>query len=312
MLGYHTYMTGKWDLGRALVEEHIPAGRGFESSFAQLTGTAHHLTTPDGSASGGIARADPLVFRENWDVVGTLPVDYFSSDLFTDKLIEYIDAHKGDGQPFFAYLSFSAPHFPLQVPEDWRDRFAGAYREGYDVIRGRRVARAKKLGILPAHIEMEDFRRSSEPWDTLDDSVRADFERRMEIYAAMVSNIDMQVGRVIEYLESIGERENTLILFMSDNGAAWSFPPSMGVGADNSLEKIGTRDSVTVYERGWAEAAMAPFREAKNSMAEGGTRTAAFIIHAGLERGGRSRARISYDAGCHADVTGCGPSQPPR
>ena len=111
-------------------------------------------------------------------------------------------------------------------------------------------------------------------------------ERRMEIYAAMVSNIDMQVGRVIEYLESIGERENTLILFMSDNGAAWSFPPAMGVGADNSLEKIGTRDSVTVYERGWAEAAMAPFREAKNSMAEGGTRTAAFIIHAGLERAG--------------------------
>ena len=148
--GYHTYMAGKWDLGRALVEEHNPAGRGFESSFALTMGSALHLSAADGGAHGGVSRADPLVYRENWDVVESLPDDFFSTAMFTDKIIEYVDDHRDDGQPFFAYLALSAPHWPLQVPEDWRDRYAGRYEEGYDVIRDRRVQRAKELGILPS------------------------------------------------------------------------------------------------------------------------------------------------------------------
>ena len=292
--GYRTYMAGKWDLGRALVEEHNPAGRGFEASFALTTGSALHLSTADGGAHGGILRADPLVYRENWDSVDSLPEDYFSTAMFTDKIIEYIDADQGDGQPFFAYLAFTAPHFPLQVPEDWRDRFAGDYDQGYDAIRDRRVEAALDLGVLPPGADMDGYRRRSVPWASLDSAGRADRARRMEIYAAMVANMDFHVGRLIEYLRAIGEFENTFILFISDNGAASSTPAGMDEGYDNSVANMGDVDSFIDYGMGWAEAAMAPFRDTKSSMAEGGVLAAAFATHGPVASpGGVSRQYLT-------------------
>ena len=284
--GYHTYMTGKWDLGRALVEEHNPAGRGFESSFVQTTGSALHLTPADGGAHGGIARADPLIYRENWEVVEELPPDYFSTEVFTDKIIKYIDANRGDGRPFFAYLALSAPHFPLQAPEDWRDRYAGQYAEGYDVIRDRRVARAQELSVLPAAPEMDTYQRRSTPWSSLDGVERDGQERRMEIYAAMMGNMDFHIGRLVDYLRETGQMANTFVLFMSDNGAAGGFPNAMANGYDNSVANMGDRDSFIDYGMGWAESAMAPFRDVKGTMAEGGVRAAAFATHNSLANPG--------------------------
>ena len=252
--GYRTYMAGKWDLGRALVDETNPAARGFESSFVQTTGTTLHLRPADGGAHGGIQRADPLVYRENWDVVASLPEDYFSTEVFTDKIIEYIDAGRNDGRPFFAYLALTAPHWPLQVPDDWLDRYAGLYDEGYDEVRDRRVQRARELGILPPHADMEEFQRRSTPWAELDDAGRAEQARLMEIYAAMVANMDYHVGRLADYLRDTGEFDNTFILFMSDNGASGSAPAGFADGYDNSLANMGKRDSFVEYGRGWAEA----------------------------------------------------------
>ena len=292
--GYHTYMAGKWDLGRALVDETNPAGRGFESSFVQTTGTALHLRPADGGAHGGISRADPLVYRENWDVVTALPEDYFSTEAYTDKIIEYIDENRDDGRPFFAYLALTAPHWPLQVPEDWPDRFAGQYDDGYDVVRDRRVERARELGIISPNADMADFRRSSIPWAELSETARTEHARRMEIYAAMVANMDHHVGRLAEYLRSIGEFDNTFILFMSDNGASGSAPASFAEGYDNSLANMGHRDSFIEYGRGWAEAATAPYRDVKGSMAEGGVLAAAFAAHASVtDKGGFSREYLT-------------------
>ena len=258
--GYRTYMAGKWDLGRALVEEHNPAGRGFEASLALTTGTALHLSSEDGRAHGGIKRADPLVYRENWDVIESLPEDYYSTAMFTDKIIEYIDDDRDDDRPFFAYLAMTAPHWPLQAPEDWRDRFAGQYDEGYDVIRDRRIEHAGEMEILPPLTDLQGYRRRSTPWSDLEQGERADLSRRMEVYAAMVSNIDYHVGRLIEYLRETGEFDNTFILFMSDNGASGSAPPRFSEGYDNSLNNIGEWDSFVEYGSGWAEAATAPYR----------------------------------------------------
>jgi len=284
--GYHTYMAGKWDLGRALVEEHNPAGRGFESSFALTTGSALHLEPADGGAHGGMTRADPLVFRENWNIVTELPPDYFSTATFTDKIIEYIGENAGDGKPFFAYLALSAPHWPLQVPEDWRDRFSDGYDEGYDVVRDRRVARALEIGVLPAEPEMGSYVRRSTPWASLDPTERELQARAMEIYAAMLANIDFHVGRLSDYLRDAGERDNTFIFFMSDNGADGSYRRAQGQGYDNSLENMGDNDSFIEYGLGWAEAAMAPFRDVKGAMAEGGVRAAAFANHGSLTNAG--------------------------
>ena len=280
--GYRTYMAGKWDLGRALVEEHNPAGRGFEASFALTTGSALHLNTADGRAHGGIGRADPLVYRENWDVIESLPEEYYSTAMFTDKIIEYIDDNRDDDRPFLAYLAMTAPHWPLQVPEDWRDRFAGQYEEGYDVIRDRRIERAGELEILPPLTDLQGYRRRSTPWSDLDQGERADLSRRMEVYAAMVSNLDYHVGRLIEYLRETGEFDNTFVLFMSDNGASGSAPPRFSEGFDNSLDNIGAWDSFVEYGSGWAEAATAPYRDVKGSMAEGGVLAAAFATHGSI------------------------------
>ncbi len=292
--GYHTYMAGKWDLGRALVEEHNPAGRGFESSFALTTGSALHLRPADGGAHGGIPRADPLVYRENWDVVTELPPDYFSTATFTDKIIEYISENLDDGSPFFAYLAFSAPHWPLQAPGDWRDRFADQYNEGYDHIRDRRIAKAFELGVLPADPDMDTYQRRSTPWDALDPRERERQARAMEIYAAMVANMDFHVGRLLDRLRDAGELENTFILFMSDNGADGSNRRGEGRRYDNSLDNMGHRDSFVTYGRGWAEAAMAPFRDVKGTMAEGGVRAAAFASHGSIaDTGGVSHAYLT-------------------
>ena len=292
--GYHTYMAGKWDLGRALVDETNPAGRGFESSFVQTTGTTVHLSPADGGAHGGIRRADPLVFRENWDVVASLPEDYFSTRVYTDKIIEYIEANRGDGRPFFAYLALTAPHWPLQVPDDWLDRFAGQYDDGYDAVRDRRVERARELGILPPHADLVDYPRSSTPWAELDETTRAEQARLMEIYAAMVANMDVHIGRLTEYLHDSGEFDNTFILFMSDNGASGSAPESFAEGYDNSLANMGRRDSFIEYGLGWAEAGTAPYRDVKGSVAEGGVLAAAFAAHATLaDTGGISREYLT-------------------
>ena len=292
--GYRTYMAGKWDLGRALVDETNPAARGFESSFIQTTGTALHLRPADGGAHGGIERADSLVYRENWDVVTSLAEDYFSTEVFTDKIIEYIEADRNDGQPFFAYLALTAPHWPLQVPDDWLDRFAGHYNDGYDTIRDRRVQRALELGILSPHADMENFQRRSTPWAELDEAARAEQARLMEIYAAMVANMDYHVGRLVEYLRDAGEFDNTFILFMSDNGASGSAPAGFSEGYDNSLANMGKRDSFIEYGRGWAEAATAPYREIKGSMAEGGVLAAAFAAHPTVTNtGGISREYLT-------------------
>ena len=292
--GYHTYMAGKWDLGRALVDETNPAGRGFESSFVQTTGTTVHLSPADGGAHGGIRRADPLVFRENWDVVASLPEDYFSTRIYTDKIIEYMEANRDDGRPFFAYLALTAPHWPLQVPDDWLDRFAGQYDDGYDAVRDRRVERARELGILPPHADMVNYPRGSTPWAELDETTRAEQARLMEIYAAMVANMDLHVGRLVEYLRDSGEFDNTFILFMSDNGASGSAPEAFAEGYDNSLANMGRRDSFIEYGLGWAEAGTAPYRDVKGSVAEGGVLAAAFAAHATLaDTGGISREYLT-------------------
>jgi arylsulfatase len=276
--GYHTYMSGKWDLGRALETADMPASRGFEAAFALTTGTAVHLGFPDGNASGGLPRADPYPYQENGESVRELPADFFSTAAYTDKLIEYIDANRGDGRPFFAWLAYTAPHLPIQVPDDWRDRYSGAYDEGYQVIRDRRFAQAKRLGIFPPDLDLSRYQSAAPAWDELGEDARRRAARVMELYAAMLENLDSHVGRLVDYLDETGQLDNTVILFMSDNGAAGGGIPVVPTFTpDNSLENMGRYDSWLDYGRGWAEAATAPFRELKTSLAEGGTRVAAFV-----------------------------------
>ncbi len=288
--GYHTYMTGKWHLGHEA--EQSPAARGFESSFALVRAGDNHLGAsnfPD----------DAVAYRENGKPIDQLPEDWFSSQMYTDKLIEYIQANEGDGTPWFGYLAFTAPHWPLQVPDDWRDRYAGRYDNGYDLLREQRAARAADLGILPDGFDLERYEGIAPPWTSLDDHSRQVFTRSMELYAAMLENMDLHVGRVLEYLEASNQLENAVVLFFSDNGASGSdstFRPTTipRTDSDSSLPNMGREGSFVAIGRGWAEAATAPYHDVKGSLHEGGTLAAAFVSHASVARkGGLDRGYLT-------------------
>jgi arylsulfatase A-like enzyme len=139
--GYHTYMAGKWHLG--LDDAHTPKSRGFESSFALLQGAASHFAPVPGKP----VPADMGQYRED-GVFTTIPDTFYSSNFYTDKLIAYVQRNVDDQKPFFAYAAFTAPHWPLQAPPDYIDRYKGKYDEGYEVIQQRRLAKQKELGII--------------------------------------------------------------------------------------------------------------------------------------------------------------------
>ncbi|WP_437577190.1 arylsulfatase [Sorangium sp. So ce887] len=272
--GYRTYMAGKWHLG---VEEiHGPKARGFESSFALLGGAGSHFAPVPGQP----IPSDNVQYRDD-GVLTTVPADFFSTTFYTDKLISYIDQHAGDGKPFFAYAAYTAPHWPLMAPPEYIDRYRGRYDEGYEAVRSARIARQKKLGIIPEAFEPAP-RLPSTPdnpdWDDLDPEQKQVEARRMEIYAAMVEHLDYNIGRLIERLKEIGEYDNTLVFFQSDNGAeggTFNFPD--GPNTDNSLENLGKPLSNVTYGARWGEVGATPFRLWKAHTTEGGVTVPAIV-----------------------------------
>ena len=270
-VGYHSYMAGKWHLGPQ--PGQWPVDRGFDRSFVLLPGSGNHMVISERQ------------YVENNEWVEPTQDGFFSTRAYTDKLISYIDEHRGDGQPFFVYAAYTAPHWPLQAPPDFIDRYAGAYDEGYDELRVARMERAEALGVIP-ETDADYFQPLGPSWDELNAETQAHYARRMEIYAAMVENLDYHVGRLIDHLENIGELNDTVVLFMSDNGAAteqMEYNPTFAAriereNSDNSLENLGAANSLVSYGASWAQAATAPFSRFKGYVTEGGTRVPAFIL----------------------------------
>lgn len=287
--GYHTYMAGKWHLanvtgGPQRWVETSAAARGFERSFTMLQGGSSCFSDMLGISP----MAQTALYMEDYDVVNSLPADFYATKDYTDKLIQYIDENKDDGQPFFAYAAYTAPHWPLQVPDAWLDKYAGRYTAGYDALREERVARMKALGIIPQ--DADHFPRMPQvpAWDDLTPEQQQTEARAMEIYAAMVGYMDNQIGRLIQHLKDIGEYDNTIIVFMSDNGAEGNnprdfFPPyipgvtsdaidSFNAKLDESYENMGKPGSFVSYNAGWGQVGALPHRDFKGHMAEGGIR----------------------------------------
>lgn len=282
--GYHTYMAGKWHLGEA--EEQKPTLRGFDEAFALIYGSASHMLMR------GAGERTP-VYREHGEVLDALPENFYSANTYSDKMIEYIAADHAEGKPFFGYLALTSPHWPMQVPEEYKDLYQGRYDAGYDVLRAERIERAEALGIIPT-VDRGLFDPIGKNWDELSAEEQRYSARNMEIYAAMVKNMDDNIGRITAYLESIGELENTFIFFMSDNGAESDSELNLLFGNtlknnpfyDNSYDNIGNANSWTYYGPGWAQAATAPYRMYKGFLTEGGTLVSAFAHHPTLTASG--------------------------
>jgi arylsulfatase A-like enzyme len=286
--GYNTYMAGKWHLGEEV--ETGPRARGFRRSFVSLDGAAH--------LGGWDWRGpQPAKYRDGDELV-YVGDDWYTTRDYTQKMIEYIDADRAEGKPFFAYLAYTAPHWPLQAPKESIAKFKGWYDEGYEALYAKRLARQKELGLVPVDAKPIDDSRFKPRWKTLSPEEKKIESRRMEIYAAMVSDLDTYVGKVIDHLRQIGEFDNTFIMFMSDNGAEpdrrdLKEPISKFVGKeyDHSLDNLGSATSYVMYGPNWASAGATPFNRHKFTAFEGGVHVPAFVHYPRkVARGARSNA----------------------
>ncbi|MBV9469715.1 MAG: arylsulfatase, partial [Abitibacteriaceae bacterium] len=286
--GYNTYMVGKWHLS----ERVTPVMRGFDEFYGMLGGFNTYW------------KEDPYYTRlpAGHPKREYRPGEFYSTNVFGDYALDFIDQGQKSGQPWFMYLAFNAPHFPLHAPEDVIEKYDKVYAKGWDAIREERLARQKKLGLVPPDLPLTPrslvpanrinlqtgwANKDNPAWDSIPSDRQADLARRMAVYAAAVEVMDRNVGRVVAHLKATGQWNNTLIFFLSDNGACaewdpWGFdqldsPKNiLHTGAD--LKQVGGPDSYISYGSGWANASNTPWRLYKHYAQEGGIRTP-LIVH---------------------------------
>ena len=283
--GYRTYITGKWHLGTEV--DQSPQRRGFDRSFVLLGGGGSHFK----DMAGVEIIRQVAKYNEDGREVYELPKTFFSSDFYTDRLLNYIDSERASGKPFLGVLSFTAPHWPQQAPNYYIGKYKGKYDAGWDVVRRERFDRMKKLGLIPQDAQIPPLPPEVKSWNELSSDEQARQARLMEIYAGMVDNMDLNVGRVLSYLQREGQLDNTVVLFLSDNGAdgfmssVRQFQDFVAM-FDNRLESLGKEGSYAVYGGGWAQAGEAPFYRYKGFMTEGGARKLGLIAMPGVSKPG--------------------------
>lgn len=287
--GYHTYMTGKWHLGHT--PELLPSARGFERTIAMA----------DTGADNWEQRTYlPIYDEAHWYADGekhTLPDDFYSSEYFIDKTIEFISANESDDKPFFAYIPFQAVHMPVQAPREFSDKYAGVYDQGWTVMREQRRLAAEEAGVIPENTEVI-VTPGTLDWNALTEEQREHHARRMEVYAGMVDAMDMHIGRLMTYLESIGEYENTIFIFTSDNGAEGSplisptgnsvlDPWFERVGYETGIENLGEKGSWVGIGPSNATIAASPLAYYKFHANEGGLRVPLVMSGPGISQRGQ-------------------------
>ena len=291
--GYRTMMSGKWHLGASL--ELGPESRGFDDAFVIANGISNHFRQERivGFKVDEITKAP---YRENGISVD-LKEPFYSSELYTDKIIQYIEKHRKDNKfknnPFFAYAAYSAPHWPLQAPDYYIKKYEDNYHAGYRAIKSGRLENMKKMGLIKEDLNPEESNLWPK-WSQLDENTKQEEAKKMAVYAAMVEALDFHVGRLVDFLDKSELLNNTVIIFLSDNGAEGNDPGVILENArwipknfDNSIENMGRANSHISYGPRWAEVSAAPFKDFKAFPSEGGIISPAFITYPGFKRQGR-------------------------
>ena len=284
--GYNTYMAGKWHMGEE--PEHWPAARGFSRDLTLIPGGGSHFDDMWG------AKGERQLYTQNGKIIQTLRAGFHSSEDYSSAIINNIEENRGDGKPFFAYLALQAPHDPFQLPAEWLDRYKGRYDQGYDVTRAARIERMKNLGILGPKTTTYPRLANVPAWANLSAAERQQSARRMELYAAMVENMDANIGKLIEYLKAKNLYDSTLIIFLSDNGPEGN-TMKMGPPWDNSkFEYWGKKGTFIQYGAAWAQVSAGPFRMFKGFLSEGGIRAPLIISGRGVSGSGRISDAITH------------------
>lgn len=264
--GYATGMSGKWHNGKTVGTR--PFDRGFDEAYGLWDGCCNFFNPkiPDPKFKGGKVR--PFGHNDRFLEFEDFPEDYYTTDAFTDHAIKTVKVHAASGKPFFHYLPFTAPHYPLHAKDEDIAKYRGKYAEGWDVLRQKRLARQRKLGLIDDKwkvIARDDRAQSWERARGIDEDWQ---QSRMEVYAAMIDSIDQNIGRLLDALDETGVADNTLVLFLSDNGGCAETP-----GGNDPKQIPGPKEYYSHVGPGWATASNTPFRRYKQYCHEGGIAT---------------------------------------
>lgn len=322
--GYRTAMAGKWHLTQASVldgkgfnnPEHIkvlnnqtrvewfgdketyPAARGFEKHYGVIWGIVNFF--------------HPFALVDGFKPVYDLPDDYYITDALNQKTVEYIEEFSKGDAPFFIYLAHPAPHWPLHARQEDRAKYAGMYDDGYEALRQTRYERQVKMKLFDPAINPLpplDMRNKS-GWDGLTAEKKKLLAAKFETHAAMVDRIDQGLGAVVKALEKTGKMENTIIVFLSDNGASPETPTNAGYDRPGETpdgrtirytgkippKEMGNDDTWTGMGAEWANAANTPLRFWKKESYNGGSQTP-FIVH--WPKGLKTKPGTITDQFCH-------------
>jgi len=252
--GYHTYMTGKWHVGMH-GKDKWPLQRGFEHFYGVLAGATSYLQ-PSGGRGLTLDNTRLPAPRQ----------PYYTTDAFVDHAISFIE-QQTDDNPFFLYLAFNAPHWPLQAKDADIEQMAGRYAGGWQVVRAQRQRRMAEMGLIDADWGLAEW--ESRQWDELSEEERDRSALRMSVYAAQVYCMDYNIGKLLDYLRTRGNLDNTLIVFLSDNGACAEPYSETGFGtvADINNPQHWVQPS---YGKPWAQVSNTPYRKYKRRAYEGG------------------------------------------
>lgn len=261
--GYHTYMTGKWHLGSD-VHEKRPLQRGFDRFYGNYNGAFSYFD-PKGDR--------PLV---DHDSIIRAPKGFYSTDMFTEKAIEFIKSGKDD-KPFFLYLAYNAPHWPLHAKDEDIQKFIGKYMAGWDNLRQQRLKRQIKMGLFDKSVKLTPRDERVRSWELVSQDQKVKSDYRMAVYAAQIYAVDYNIGKLVEYLKKTKQLNNTLIMFLSDNGACGEPYTEFGGGQQSEINNPDKWGSIS-YGLGWANLSNTPYKLYKNNASEGGIRTP-FIAH---------------------------------
>jgi len=266
--GYNTYMAGKWHIGQA--PEHWPVKRGFDHYFGLIDGASSYFnpTMPYRPNQKLTIALDDKEFTPgpNW----------YSTNAYADYAVKFIDGNKTSNKPFFLYMAFTSPHWPIQALPEYIAKYKGKYMKGWDKLREERLARQKALGILPQDAQLSPRDKNVPEWDSLTAEEKDRWDTKMAVYAAMIDRMDQNIGRIRAELKKLHQDKNTVIMFLSDNGASSESIKGPGftpeVQAANS-KPASDPTSFTAYEFWGANVSNTPFRLFKHWEYEGGTAT---------------------------------------
>ena len=277
--GYRTYITGKWNVGS---EPHnLPPQRGFDRSIVQGD-TGSDNWDPQ---QRYLPHTDKVYWYEDGRTA-VLPAKFYSSEYFVDRMIGYLDQDKGSAKPFLAYVGFQANHVPLQAPAEFIAKYKGRYNQGWTALREARRDNAARLGLVPHNTPLATL-PTTLVWTAQDAPAQQYQARRMEVYAAMAEAMDHHVGRLVSHLKATGQFDNTVFLFLSDNGAEGSDYDLaqlwLKTQYSQDIDRLGGPGAYSIQGPSWASASASPLNGFKFFAGEGGIRAPMFMAGPGIQ-----------------------------